>query len=166
MHAMAEHTEIQPVQPSLCPISYSHEMPHDVHYRLNRQFESRNPDHALKRRGKLRALIEWIRNHIFCVDKCLVLFGVCLYLQVAAVSFVLMLPMMVWILSGFIFMIVAAMCTLFLRRMCPSLIYNKFIQIFHLKHILRNDGDTGQGHYADHRVNGPSEQRGDDTHSS
>ena len=158
---MTEHDEIKPVQPSLCPMTYSHEMPHDVQYKLNRQFETRNPDHALKRSSKLRKLIGWIRTHIFCVDKCLMLFGIWLYVQVAAVSFVLMLPMMLWIVAGFIFMIAAAVCTQLLQRTCPSVIFNKFIGIFHLKHILKNEGSLSDGDGPLAAISGIFAERGD-----
>lgn len=127
---------MEQVQPSLAPISYSHEMPHDVtHKTKNSEFESKNPDELLlKEKSKVLSFINNLRSRVSCIDKCLMVLGIFIFFVLAIVSFILALPLMIWIAIGWFGMVFSAAFVLCLRAYCPRSIYNVMIDVFHIPH--------------------------------
>lgn len=140
---MSVEAGIKQVEPSSVPFTYNAEDDDSkTNQKDNGQFNTRNPDQLLNENqntiqlyeGKIVSFINNLRSKVLFIDKCFMVLGLLIFIAVALVSFVLMLPLMIWIVLGFLSMIFAAIFTICLRAYCPGRIYNILIDIFNIPH--------------------------------
>ena len=140
---------IRVVEPSMDPMSYSNTMPHDLNYNKgkkndkNCEFDTQNPDELLTENNNnnsslyeshVLSFVNNLRSRFRFIDKCFMIFGILLFIIIAIISFIFMLPLMVWIVLGWIVMFISAFSTIFLRAYCPRSFYNILIDVFNIPH--------------------------------
>mmetsp|Transcript_14320 Transcript_14320/g.21630 ORF Transcript_14320/g.21630 Transcript_14320/m.21630 type:complete len:134 (+) Transcript_14320:31-432(+) len=119
---------MEQVRPFGCSLTYSPQIPNSRH-----QFNTTNPD-ALFDEGKVVSWINQLRLKFHCIDRCIMIFGVIIFVIFATISFIFMLPLMAWIIIGWFGMLFAGVGVLCLRKNCPSRIYNVLIDVFQIPH--------------------------------